>query len=77
MNLPFRIGGIWLAGVFILSLVGTLWRGAPSFVVWVVANRAFLTGVGVGIMASGFIRNIYVVLAFVAVAYIVLKVAGI
>lgn len=77
MNLPFRLGSIVLGATFILSLIAAAWSDAPGFITFVAANRAFFMGVGVGIIASNWLRRPLALILIIGVVFVVLKLLGI
>lgn len=77
MNISMRLGSIVLGVTFIFSLLAAAWSDAPGFITFVAENRAFMMGVGAGIIASGFVAKPLVLIAIVAVVFVVLRLLGV
>lgn len=77
MNIGMRLGSLVLGITFIFSLLAAAWSDAPGFITFVAENRAFAMGVGVGIMASGFIHRPIMLIAIIAAVFVVLKLLGV
>lgn len=72
-----RLGSLVLGVTFIFSLLASAWDGAPEFIQFVAANRAFWMGAGAGIIASSFIRRPLILIAIVVAVFVVLKLLGV